>query len=385
MTTPTGPTETDAPVRLDLDELCHGPDVTPGLTRHGRPPAAGWVVPVVVTVMVVTVLTMASAVGAVLAYNQRAMTQIDVDGLVEQGPRPPADPNGGRAVNVLLLGSDSRLGDDNQRLGGKNDGMRTDTTIVVHVSADRGRVELVSIPRDSLVDIPACKTTSGKTIPPSPDTMINAAFSRGWTQGGDLASAAACAWTTVASATGLHIDHVALIDFAGFEQMVNAVNGVDIYLDEPMRDTGKSTALDLPAGKNHLNGRQALDFVRARHVTGTNGSDITRITHQQMLLRALAEKVMDSGLSDAAKLTKLVGAVSASLTVDKDLSASTTTALAYSLRSVSRSDVVFATIPWRPDPSNPNRVRWADEADAVWTALRDDTPVSDVIAKKDRR
>jgi len=339
---------------------------------------------VVVTIVAVVLLGMVSAAGAVLTYNQRAMTQINVSGLVEQGPRPPADPAGGRAVNILLLGSDSRLGEENERLGGKGGGMRADTTIVVHISADRSRVELISIPRDSLVDIPECKTSGGKTIPASPNTMINAAFSRGWTHGGDLASAAACAWTTVAATTGLYIDHVALVDFAGFEQMVNAVGGVDIYLDSPMRDTGKSTRLDLPAGVNHLNGRQALDFVRARHVTGTNGSDITRITHQQQLLRALAEKVMDSGLSEVGKLTKLVGAVSDSLTVDKGLTVSTTTSLAYSLRSVSRSDVVFATIPWRPDPTNPNRVRWADDADDVWAALQADTAVSEVIPQADR-
>jgi len=356
--------------------------------RHGRIVATGELWRPVVSAVVVVLLTAVSAVGAVVVYNAQAISQFNASGLVNRGPdspvRPPADAHGNRAVNILLLGSDSRIGEDNQRLGGKAEGMRADTTIVVHVSADRRRVELVSIPRDSLVDIPACRTTNGGLIPSSPNTMINAAFARGWAAGGDIASAAACAWNTVEATTGLYIDHVALVDFSGFEQMVNAVGGVEIYLDTAMKDTSKSTQLDLQPGPNRLNGRQALDFVRARHVAGTNGSDITRITHQHLLLQALADKVMDAGLSDMGKMTKLVSAVSNSVTVDQDLTVTTTTTLAYSLRSVSRENIVFATIPWRPDPANPNRVRWADEADAVWAALAADAPITGVLPAENR-
>jgi LCP family protein required for cell wall assembly len=330
-----------------------------------------------------------SAATALVTYNLRATTRVDVSGLVHQNPDLPqrsADSDGGRAVNILLLGSDSRMGEENQRLGGTVAGMRADTTIVLHISADRSRVELVSIPRDSLVDIPECTTTKGETIPASENTMINAAFARGWSSGGDLASAAACAWNTVEATTGLYIDHFALVDFAGFEQMVNAVHGVDIYVDRDMRQTDTSDGLNLTAGLNHLDGEQALYFARARHVTGTDGSDITRIDHQQQLLRALAEKVLaSSSLSDVAGLTQLVGAVSSSLTVDQGLSVTTSTSLAYSLRSVSRSDVVFATAPFRYDTDNPNRVRLAAEADDVWAAMAADTPIADVLPEDARR
>lgn len=358
-------------------------------TRHGRPTVGRRFWRPVVTVVAVLLLGTVSAAAAVVTYNLRATTRVDVKGLVHQGPdqptRPPADPDGGRAVNILLLGSDSRMGEENQRLGnGYTGGMRADTTIVVHVAADRSRVELVSIPRDSLVDIPACKTTKGETIPASPNTMINAAFARGWASGGDLASAAACAWNTVEATTGLYIDHFALVDFAGFEQMVDAVGGVDVYVDRAMKETTGDGGLDLKAGRNHLDGEHALYFARARHVTGTDGSDITRISHQQILLRALAEKAMASGLSDMANLTRLVTAVSSSLTVDQGLSLSASTSLAYSLRSVSRNDVVFATAPFRYDPDDPNRVRLSDKADAVWAALAADTPIADVIPKEDQ-
>ncbi len=364
-------------------------DDSPRGTRHGRPAVARRFVRPVALVVATLLLGTVSAAAALVTYNLRATTRVDVGGLVHQDPdlptRPADDPAGGRAVNILLLGSDSRVGEENQRLGGTVGGMRADTTIVLHVSADRSRVELVSIPRDSLVDIPECTTTRGETIPASADTMINAAFARGWNSGGDLASAAACAWNTVEATTGLYIDHFALVDFAGFEQMVNAVGGVDIYVDRDMRQTDTSDGLNLTAGLNHLDGEQALYFARARYVTGTDGSDITRISHQQQLLRALAEKVLaSSSLSDMASLTQLVSAVSSSLTVDQGLSVTTTTSLAYSLRSVSRSNVVFATAPFRYDTDNPNRVRLADEADEVWAAMAADTPIADVLPKADQ-
>ncbi|MCL2090089.1 MAG: LCP family protein [Micrococcales bacterium] len=357
--------------------------------RHGRPVAARrFVRPVAVGVATLLLVTVSAAAAFVTANRPKS---VDVKGLVHQGPdqptRPPAGPDGGRAVNILLLGSDSRMGEENQRLGGTVAGMRSDTTIVLHVSADRSRVELVSIPRDSLVDIPECKTTKGKAIPAARNTMINAAFARGWDSGGDLASAAACAWNTVEATTGLYIDHFALVDFAGFEQMVNAVGGVDIYVDRAMRQyDGDGGGLNLSAGHNHLDGEQALYFARARYVTGTDGSDITRITHQQQLLRALAEKVMaSSSMSDVASLTRLVNAVSSNLTVDQGLSVTTSTSLAYSLRSVSRSNVVFATAPFQYDTADPNRVRLTDQADEVWAAMASDTPIADVLPKDAQR
>lgn len=365
-------------------------DEAPDGTRHGRPVVVRRFVRPVALVVATLMLGTISAAAAVVTYNLRATTRVDVSGLVHQGDdqptRPPEDPDGGRAVNILLLGSDSRVGEENQRLGGTVAGMRADTTILMHISADRSRVELVSIPRDSLVDIPECKTTKGETIAAVKNTMINAAFARGWSSGGDLASAAACAWNTVEAATGLYIDHFALVDFAGFEQMVNAVHGVDIYVDRDMRQTDGPGGLNLTAGLNHLDGEQALYFARARYVTGTDGSDITRISHQQQLLRALAEKVLaSSSLTDVASLTQLVSAVSSSLTVDQGLSVTTSTSLAYSLRSVSRSNVVFATAPFRYDTDDPNRVRLTDQADEVWATMAADTPIADVLPEKDQR
>ena len=114
----------------------------------------------------------------------------------------PDDPNAGQAVNILILGSDQRDG-VNAEIGGEVAGMRSDTTMVLHISADRSRVELVSIPRDSLVDIPSCTMTNGKTTRAT-HGMFNSAFATGWDNGGDMTSAAACTINTVQQNTGRH-------------------------------------------------------------------------------------------------------------------------------------------------------------------------------------
>jgi len=322
------------------------------------------------------------AAAALVVHLYQAPDRVDVSGLLDRDPAVAGTSASGGAVNILLLGSDSRMDENGAAIDdvGGAEGMRTDTTIIMHVSADRSRVELVSIPRDSLVDIPACKATGGKTTAPRSEAMINSAFSRGWAAGGDLASAVACAWVTVESATGVRIDHVALVDFAGFEQMVDAVGGVEIYLDEPMRDWSSSTRLDLPAGRNHLDGPQALDFVRARFVVGTDGSDIARIANQQQLLGALARKVSASDVSDTVALTRLLNATLSSMTIDSGLTMGDATSLAMSLRSVRADDIVFVTVPFAAAPQNPNRVVWTSEADELWAAMIADTPVTDVLS-----
>nr|WP_188966413.1 LCP family protein [Cellulomonas gelida] len=153
---------------------------------------------------------------------------LDLDPLL--GPRPTAaaqaqDPAEGRALTLLLLGSDSRAGKNGTIGGTVADSMRSDTTIVLHVSADRSRVELVSIPRDSMVAIPQCTTTSGETIAASEYSRFNKAFALGWDHGQDLESAAACAWRTVEATTGVLVDDFLLVDFVGFRDMVDAVEG----------------------------------------------------------------------------------------------------------------------------------------------------------------
>ena len=326
-----------------------------------------------------TVALLAFGTSGVAAFDYRIRSNINyvsIKGLV--GDPPPVDPAAGSSLNILLLGSDDRSG-ENGVIGGADAGMRSDTAIVMHISSDRSRIEMVSIPRDSLVTIPECKTTNGKTLPAKQNAMFNSAFARGWDAGGDMSSAAACAVSTVQTDTGLRIDHFVVVDFAGFQQMVDALHGVDICLDRPMKDL-RYTGMDLPAGQQRLDGVQALQYARARHVTGTDGSDTSRIGRQQQLLGAVAHEVLSKDLTNSLDLTRFVGAVTSSLSMDPGLSTQKIAGIAYSLRSIDTSKIVFVTIPSGPDSKDPNRVRWTSQAADVWGAMAKDKPIVDVLS-----
>ena len=348
----------------------HGP-------RHGRDHRAH---PFWRAVGVLSVALLTFGFSAVSAFQYLTSSKIDpvrFKGLA--GDPPPVDPAAGDSLNILLIGSDDRSG-ENETIGGADPGMRSDTTIVMHVSSDRNRIEMVSIPRDSLVKVPECRTTNGKTIPAVREAMFNSAFAKGWDTGGDMDSAAACAVATVQANTNLRIDHVVIVDFAGFQKMVDAVGGVDLCLEKAMKDA-RYTGLDLPAGMQRLDGVQALQYARARHVTGTDGSDTSRIGRQQQLLGALAAEVLSKNVfTDTLALTRFVGAVTDSLHMDPDLKDTrNAVGIAYSMRGIDTSKIVFTTVPSGPDSRNPNRIRWSSQADDVWAALATDRPILDVL------
>lgn len=308
------------------------------------------------------------------------MDHISMDGLVaapdtgETKAPDPDDPNAGAPVNILLIGSDQRDG-ANAAIGGADKTMASDTTIVAHISADRTRVELVSIPRDSMVRIPSCLSADGKTSRSRASAQFNGAFAIGWQLGGDLRTAAACTVSTVQENTGLTFNHVVIVDMAGFQQMIDAVGGVDICIPAPMKD--KYTGLDIPTpGITHLDGVTALQFARARHVKGTDGSDLTRIGNQQRLLSAVMTEVLSKNIvTDVPQLLSFLSAATGSLTADSDLTPQVMLGLAYSARGLGAGGITFMTIPNAPDPADGNRVVWTDDADTVWSNLVQDLPV----------
>jgi len=353
--------------------------------RHARPRKQHPALRVLAVGLVAVLLGAVSLAGAVAQRLQGNVKHVDIAALVDRptptstsGATEVADAHAARPVNVLLLGSDDRSG-ENAEIGGANGGMRSDTAIVMHVSADRRRVELVSIPRDSLVDIPACRLTNQKTTKPQRAAMFNSAFALGWDNGGDIASAAACTVTTVQATTGVPVDHVAVVDFAGFQKMVDAVGGVQICVPKAMSDD--KTGLNLPAGLNALDGQTALQFARARYETGSDGSDLTRIGHQQQLLAALAHKVLSKAvLTDPVKLMSFANAATSALTTDSGLTSSTATGLAYSLRGIDPAQVVFTTVPNGPAPQDRYRVVWTEAAGRLWAAMAADRPITDALA-----
>lgn len=327
--------------------------------------------------MVAVVVFGASGVAAVAAKLNGNLDKVDVSGLVNPMPSAtkepdPDDPNAGQAVNILILGSDQRDG-VNAEIGGEAAGMRSDTTMVLHISADRSRVELVSIPRDSLVDIPSCTMTNGKTTRAT-HGMFNSAFATGWDNGGDMTSAAACTINTVQLNTGIAIDHFVVVDFAGFQQMVNSIGGVPMCIPTDMRSD--LAGLSLKAGFQTLDGGTALAYARARKGPGVgDGSDTNRIGNQQKLIAAMVREVLSRDvLTNPQKLISFLSAATGSLTTDSGMSISNMTGLAYNLRNISSDNIKFMTIPFAPAKSDPNRVEWTSAADAVWANMANDVP-----------
>ena len=205
----------------------------------------------------------------------------DLSSLV--GGRPDdeveVDPTTGQsALNILVMGSDTRALADGtgDQYGGEaaDPGARSDTTVLVHLAADRRSAALVSIPRDSMVQIPDCTAQDG-TVVPAHRGMFNSAFSE---------AGPACTIKTVQSLTGIAVDHYAVVDFSGFRSMVDALGGVTICLPEAIDD--KRANLHLPAGRQVVRGEEALAYARVRYIG--DGSDLSRIDLQQALMSSMA-------------------------------------------------------------------------------------------------
>ncbi|MFE2303762.1 LCP family protein [Streptomyces sp. NPDC059445] len=266
------------------------------------------------------------------------------------------------ALNILVLGSDSRSGKANARLGGGNSsGARSDTAMVVHIDAGRTTATVVSIPRDTLVTRPSCPLPSGGSTAVAYGAMFNSAYA----VGGPV-----CAVKTVESITNVRMDHYIEIDFAGFAKLVDALGGVTVTTDQDIDDD--KSHLHLDAGTHHLNGKQALALARTRHGIG-DGSDLGRIGLQQKLVKALLEQMAGTDLlTDPAKLYQVADAVTSSLTTDTGLdSLKELTNLGQSLKGLSSDDVKTVMMPVATAPSDPNRVVAREPAaEELWTSLR---------------
>ncbi|MEU0245822.1 LCP family protein [Streptomyces sp. NPDC006235] len=268
----------------------------------------------------------------------------------------------GEALNILVLGSDSRSGEENRRLGGgDSSGARSDTAMVVHLDAGRTSATMVSIPRDTLVTRPSCPRPSGGSTAVAHHSMFNDAYAVG---------GPACAVKTVESMTGVRMDHYIEIDFSGFAKLVDALGGVTVTTDEDIADD--DSHLHLKAGTHHLDGTRALALARTRHGIG-DGSDLGRIGLQQKLVKALLDQIAAQDLlTDPAKLYRVADAVTAGLTTDTGLdSLGELTRLGQSVQGLSASAVRTVTMPVVRAPSDPNRVVAEEpEARKLWESLR---------------
>ncbi|WEB39551.1 LCP family protein [Streptomyces yunnanensis] len=311
------------------------------------------------------------ALGGWLLYARldANLATTDVDAALGSD-RPTRGPDG--SLNILLLGSDSRAG-QNAEYGADAGGARSDTAMLVHLAKGRREATVVSIPRDTMVTRPACPLPNGRASRAATATMFNSAYSVG---------GSACAVKTVEQLGRVRIDHVLDVDFTGFKKLVDAVGGVTVTTDQAIHD--RDSHLDLEAGRHRLDGEQALGLVRTRHSIG-DSSDLGRIKLQQKFMAALAQQLSGSGLlTDPVRLYQVADAATSALTTDKALgSAQALLGLARSLADLQPSRIAFRTLPVGPYPKDPNRVAVKrPEADALFTAVRDDTALPPVSTKE---
>lgn len=333
-------------------------------------------------VVMAGVLFVASTGGFLYAnlITQFANRVVNIDAYSIDGQtKATPDSFDGRAVNILVVGTDSRSGASGELGAGDEDevpGLRNDSTMVIHVSADRSRVQIVSIPRDTLVDIPACKHRDGTISEPTSDDMFNNAMVYG-ADGGDapedVGPGIACVKSTVEKLSNMTIDAFMVVDFAGFVRMIDALGGV--WFNIPERIDDDSAQLYIDAGCWKLSGTHALAYMRSRKAQG-DGSDISRIGRQQQLISAMLRELQakDYVTDSGALLTFLQAAIQA-VNVSPNLGDASADAslLINVLQKVDRSNIQFVTMPVEEPSWDPNRrIPSEPMARNVWNALKND-------------
>ncbi len=248
--------------------------------------------------------------------------------------KPAAAPHD--AKNVLLVGSDTRdtTGSQFQGKGATfTSGQRSDTVILAHLYAGSNQAQLVSFPRDSYVTIPAFTDPKSGKAYPQHQAKLNSAIEEG---------GPALLIATIERLTDIRVDNYVQIDFAGFQNMVQTLGGVEICLTHNAKES--NSGIDLKAGRQVVNGFQALAFVRQRY--GLPNGDLDRIKRQQAFIASITRKVLSSGtLLDPFKLNNFLNAATKSVQVDDTLSASGLTSLALRLKGFNAGGVTFTTLP----------------------------------------
>jgi LCP family protein required for cell wall assembly len=325
----------------------------------------------VAKVLLASVLTLAMATGLGTIWTYRHLSGnlngLDITGQLENRPDKVEVSGPQEPLNVLVMGSDSRDCDgcniDNLTGGGQ----RSDTTILFHLSADRKRAYGISVPRDLIVNRPDCKAEDGSTIPGADGVMWNEAFGLG---------GPACTVQQFEQLTGIRLDHFVVVNFEGFQGMVDAIGGVEVCIPEPIEDPAHN--INIAAGTRKIKGKEALNYVRERYVVG-NGSDIGRMKRQQAFIASMAHQVVTAGtLARPDRLFRFLDSATKSLTVDEGLDNLMKIAeLGIQFKNIGLDNIQFITIPNIPDPADPNRLVWKQpQAKQVWQKIANDEPLT---------
>lgn len=283
--------------------------------------------------------------------------------------KPEPNQKGQTPMNILLLGSDGRNSKKNVALGGSHaDADRkplADVQMLLHVSADRSNMSVVSVPRDTRVTIPKCTDPDEDTVYPETDNkIINSSLQNGGP------GCTVAAWEEL---TGIPVDHFMMIDFAGVVDMADAVGGVPVCVDNNVYD--KDSGLRLKKGESTVQGEQALQWLRTRHGF-EDGSDIGRAKAQHMYMSAMVRKLKaGTKLSDPGKLMDLAEAATKALTVDHGLgTVKKLYDLGNDLKRVPTRRITMSTMPWIQDPRAPQAhvVPKPHDADKLFSLVRND-------------
>ncbi|MER6338575.1 LCP family protein [Streptomyces tendae] len=313
-----------------------------------------------------------------------------LNGNIDKGERSSGDskahkaePNaaGQTPLNILLLGSDSRASDANVALGGgknhRDNPPLADVQMLIHLSADRKSASVVSIPRDTRVDIPACKDPDTGEKFPATNAIINTSLARG---------GAGCTLATWENLTGVYIDHWMTIDFAGVVSMADAVGGVEVCVnqnvwDRPLPGVPGGSGLKMTAGPHKVQGEQALQWLRTRHAWG---SDPLRARAQHMYMNSMIRTLKSQNVfTDAGRLMDLAEAATKSLTVSEEIgTVKKLYDLGTQLKTVPTDRITMTTIPTVEDPEDKNHLLPATDADKMWAMLRDDVSFDDKGTKE---
>jgi len=265
-------------------------------------------------------------------------------------------------INFLLVGSDTRDGQGDEF--GEVTSELADVIMLLHISQDRKDAVVVSFPRDLLVAVPECPNPDGDPFPARQRQQINSSISSG---------GVACTHLAVQELTGLEIPFLAMIDFKGVIEMSNAIGGVEVVIDKPISDDYSKFYIE--AGTHTLKGTEALAFLRTRHGIG-DGSDLARISNQQMFLMSLFEKVKQDGvLNNPIYLYSLASAAARNMKLSESITdVSTMVTLAVALRDVDTSRMVFMQVPSRVlSGSDAGRLEpLYDEANLLFDQIRAD-------------
>ncbi|WP_255028863.1 LCP family protein [Rhodococcus sp. GA1] len=275
----------------------------------------------------------------------------------------------------LIIGTDTRAGASGEIGAGTADdaeGARADTVILVNIPADRSRVVAVSFPRDLDVDRPVCRgwdSTTGEydseLYPAAEGDKLNATYALGGPK---------CLVKVIQKMSGLRIGHFVGIDFAGFESMVDEIGGVEVCTSIPLYDNELGPLIETP-GTHTLDGKRALDYVRARKIDQEGNSDYGRISRQQKFLSSLLRSTLSNKvLFDPVKLNGFISAFTRATFVE-NVNAESLVKLGRSMQNVEAGAVSFLTIPTAGTNDWGNEIPRTDDIKAIFTAIIDDLPL----------